>query len=112
MIVAPGLTSAANATGGDKGTSSARTTGDGAGGATTAGAQSRTTEGEGTDDEEDTDVGAAKRELVRTHSLGSIDAWGVYVRDEQATNPLFNDKRRSTCLPGRSFLQRTIHLEP
>eukprot|EP00041_Stephanoeca_diplocostata_P023213 m.565571 g.565571 ORF g.565571 m.565571 type:complete len:795 (-) comp22245_c0_seq4:2423-4807(-) len=85
------LTSAANATGGDKGAGGA----DGASNHTAAGGRP---EGDGTDDEDD---GATdKRSLLRTHSLGSIDAWGVYVRDEQATNPLFNDRRRKGRMTG------------
>lgn len=31
-----------------------------------------------------------KRTMNRSHSLGSIDEWGVYMRDEEATNPLFD----------------------
>eukprot|EP00038_Savillea_parva_P003511 m.126742 g.126742 ORF g.126742 m.126742 type:complete len:464 (+) comp11195_c1_seq1:3499-4890(+) len=61
---------------------------------------------------DDEAVGDKKKTMVRSHSLGSIDAWGVYIRDEEATNPLFEERRRGRAAGMSYVMKRSVGFKP
>lgn len=50
--------------------------------------------------------------MIRTHSLGSIDEWGVYQRDDEATNPLFAEKSKGRAAGVTYVMKRSVGIKP
>eukprot|EP00035_Acanthoeca_spectabilis_P022445 m.443790 g.443790 ORF g.443790 m.443790 type:complete len:543 (-) comp19013_c0_seq1:264-1892(-) len=78
-------------------------------------AKSKTGEAMADGDAEDLEAGDEdkRKTMVRTHSLGSIDEWGVYVRDEEATNPLFEEKSSRRAAGVATYvMKRSVGIKP